>query len=647
MPEISANKEQRKSSRPIRPRKYRLVFGLSRRAQKIVMTLVVMLVVITFGIGTAAIFFFGTVLGLDTDGTNTSTGEVTGGKNIGTLVGQPLTDFQINHAMIMARIHLLLAMGATEDPIDQFNKAVRKTAWRWLASLRYAAKLGITASKEEAAQAELDQFKKDGVFLAEEYEYFIKKRLPDKHIAVADFRAYMRNAMVLSRLENAMATTAWIPPFDMKREISRFTDTFKIESVDIPMSSLDAPVAVTADEARTFYESNPRYFIQPDRMRVSYTMFPVSNFTAAAATLAEARAREHFDSYKSDFETVSNGIKTVRTFAEVKEQLISNIITDMATNYYIEHMSEYTTTDTNYMSVTKPFSEVKDAIVDSLAMKDARGAAEEKAIEFVDTMNPGKIAKLVAMERAAAATNLIVYTSAYFGRYESVPGLDVSSAFNRHAFENLRAGDPYDHFSAPIVEQNAIYVLSYLDKVDSHLSDFEAASNTAYELARIDKKSKALAAKASDIHKALLAGLKASKSFQDAARELKLTPVAGGPFSYLSQPNNIPISALASCNDRELTDPVISTNGATIAYIVSREDGTMSTDPSFLQQLAESIRKGKSDRMFIDWQQKLVAKEQAVIDDKDSDDDADVTNTLKNVKAPAKGKSAGTKSSPR
>jgi len=632
MPETSESKEQRKSSRLSRPRKYRLVFGLSRHTQKLVMTLVVVLVVITFGIGTAAIFLFGSILGLDSDASTTSAGEVVGGKQIGTLAGKPLTDFQLNHAMIMARIHLLLAMGATEDPVDQFNKAVRKTAWRWLASLRYAAKLGITASKEEAAQAELDQFKRDNVFLAEEYEYFLKKRLPEKHISIADFRSYMRNSLVLSRLENAMATTAWLPPFDMQREISRFTDTFKIESVDIPMSSLDAPVTVSADEARTFFESNPRYFIQPDRMRVKYTVFPVSNFTAAAASLAETRAKEHYDNYRSDFETVSNGVKTVQTFAEVKDKLIANLITDMATNYYVEHMGEYTTTDTNYVNITKPFSDVKRTIIDTLAMKDARAAAEEKAIEFVDTMNPGKIATLVPMERAAAATNLVVYTSAYFGRYEAVAGLDVSSTFNRQAFENLRAGDPYDHFSAPILEQNAIYVISYADRIESHLPDFNAASNTAYEFARNDKKAKALNAKAADIHKALQAGLKANKTFQDTARELKLIPVPGGPFNYLSQPTNIPISALASCNDRELTDPVTSSNSVTIAYVVSREDGTMSTDPSFLQQLGESIRKGKSDRLFIDWQQKLVAKEQVVIDDKEIEEDAAATNTLKNAK---------------
>lgn len=623
MSENTEDTERRRSSRPPSPRKYRYAFGLSRHKQKLVMTFVAALVVITFLFGFNELF-------------RSFTGDESElGKKIGTLGGKTLTDFQLQRAKDISRVHLLLAMAETENS-PEFSRNVRKIAWRRLASLRYAAKLGITASKEDTRQFEFAQFSKDGVFNPDAYENFFSQRLPALGITAADFHTYMESALVLSRLENILSTAAWIPPYDMSREIAKYTDSFLIEHIDIPASDFESTITVTENDARTYFANTPRYFMQPDRMRVKYTVFPVSNFAAQAASLPESRAREYYESSRTEFQTPSNG---VQPFAEVKDMIVSNLLAEAATNYYDNHRSDYTITDTNDEQMLKPFADVKEEIVRILARKDTRGLAEEKAMAFQDTMNPAKDGLMVPMERAASATNMVVFTSAYFGRYEHVPGLDVSLEFNRQAFESLRADDPYDHFSAPIVEDSAVYVISFNDKVESHVPDFNSVSNIAYELARKDKVSKATSSKAAEIRKALQTSLKAGKSFSAAAAAQKLTPVSTGPFSWLIQPTNISLSApmiraLTLCKDKELTEPVPTTNGMAIAYVDSRADGRSTTDPSYMQFLAETIREEKIKRMFIDWQQHLVAQEKDIEEDTDLSETDGTTNAARNLPKP-------------
>lgn len=584
------------------------------------MGFVAVLVTFTFVIGFHELF-----MGFSGD-------DAQGGTKIGTLGNVPLTDLQLQRAQAMARVHLILAMNETEGA-PEFDRNVRKTAWRRLASQRYADKLGIKVTKEEAHQLELAQFTRDGVFQAEAYEDFYARRLPRLNISAADFKAYMESTLVISRLENVIAAAAWIPPYDMSREVARYTDSFLIECVNIPTSAVDAPVTVSDEEARAFFESNPRFFTQPERMRVKYVVFPVSNFTAQAAAMPAVRAQEYYDINKAEFTTTSNGVTTARSFDEARDTILSNMAMEAATNYYDKHIEDYTSTDTNDVDVVKPFAAVRNDISQILARIDARNIAEEKAAEFAETMNPKRDGLLVPIERAAAATNLVVHTSGYFGRYERVPELNVSLDFNRQAFESLRADEPYDHFSAPIVEDNNVYVIAYGDKVSEHVPDYKSVASIANELARNDKISKAVAVKAGAVHKALQAGLKAGKSFSEVAASQNLKTISAGPFSWIFQPTNIVLSAtmvkaLTLCNERELTEPMQSTNGMTIAYVASRVDGRSTTDPSYMQFLTETIREEKAKRTFIDWQQRLVADEKVVAEDKELMD-ATATNDVK------------------
>ncbi|MEI6970852.1 MAG: SurA N-terminal domain-containing protein [bacterium] len=623
--EKTDDNRQKKSSRPPAPKRYRFAFGLSRRKQKTIMAFVAVLVTFTFVIGFHQLF-----MGLP--------GDESFGSKIGTLGGLPLTDYQLQKARAMARVHLILAMNETDDSPD-FDRNVRKTAWRRLASHRYAEKLGITGTKEEAYQLELTQFTRDGVFQQDAYENFYDRRLPKLNISAADFRAYMESSLVLARLESAISAAAWLPAYDMSREVSRYTDSFLIECVNVPASALDKPVAVSAVEAREFFDNNPKYFVQPERMRVKYVVFPVSNFMASAAALPSVRALDYYENNKAEFETTTNGVTTARTFDEVKDAIMSNMITEAATNYYDKNVNLYTTTDTNDLEVIRPFAEVSEEITRTLARRDALGIAEERAAEFADTMNPGRDGALITLDRAAAATNLSVNTSQYFARYERVPGLNVSLAFNQLAFESLRPNEPYDHFSAPIVENDNVYVISFDDKRAEHVPDFNSVASIASELAWNDKTSKAVAEKAAEIHKALQAGLKSGKTFQDAAASQNLKTVSAGPFSWIFQPTNIVLSAsmvraITLCNERELTEPIPSTNGITIAYVASRVDGRTTTDPSYMQYLTETIREEKAKRTFIDWQQRLLEGEKVVAEDKELEN-ASATNDVAIEAAPA------------
>jgi len=600
---------ERKAPRAPTPPKYQYTFMFSKRRKKAVMAVLVGVVVITFVIG-----FGGAMVSCFGEGGQTA-------DKVASLGGKPVTATELQEARRDAYIHLCLGIGVRPDT-PQFSLISRKTAWRRLASLRFAAKLGLTVSEKELQTAMKDQFTdRNGTFNAVAYNNFATRTLPSMRILPQEFSRYLRGALILQKLERILGSaTAWIPPADLSREMTRFTDSFVISCVNIDKEQLasDDP-AVSEDEAKEFFAQNAKALSVPDRVRVKYVSFVITNFMSKVNSVAESRAKDYYQSHRSEFTMTTNGTSSVSPFEKVKDQIQTLLVNEDATNYYDDHKSEYTSVDTNDVETLTPFSTVRASILEILKKKDATTLAEDKAMEFTQTMNPGRDGLIVQMDRAAAQAGIPVYTSSYFGRYEEITGIDVPFSFNRDAFD-LVANDPRDHFSNPILGKDAVFVISYGDKVQAHIPDFKEVSDKVYKLAKAARKQKQIAQKADDVRKALKTSLDSGKSFTEAAKSQKLTPESAGPFTWISSPTNITISAAlmeSICLRRsgELTEPVPGSNGVSIAFVVSRVPGLSDSDLRLGQYLAESMREEKTRRLFMDWQQRLVAREKDVIAD--------------------------------
>ena len=293
MAEKNENDDRPRQARPAQ-RRYKFAFGLSRQKQRALMSVIAILVTVTFIIGFHDLFRIG-------EGSDSS------GPVMGKLFGQPVTQGEFNRVLRDAGLYIQFEYRV--DPATPgFAKFQRREAWRRLAAIRYAKKLGLSATLDEAQNAIVGGFvnRDNGEFDRERYVQFVTEGLSRRGVTLEEFRRYMQDTLLVAKLERIVAAAAWLPPFDVSREMARRTDSFLVDCVDIPAARLDQPVKATEDDARAFLEANPKAFTEPDRIRVKYVAFPFSNYVSVAAALPETRAREYYLQNSNKFFVVTN-----------------------------------------------------------------------------------------------------------------------------------------------------------------------------------------------------------------------------------------------------------------------------------------------------------------------------------------------------
>ena len=577
---------------------YRYVFMFSHQRKRLFLALLVGLVAITFVLGFGGAFV--TMFQKD-DGTT--------GDSIGTANGKPVSRAAFARAQMDAYLQLTLSMGIRRENTPAFSKIRDQMAWRRVAALRVAADLGLKTGDAEIHEALRRQFTDpQRGFNDEAYRNFMSRTLESLRVTRYEFMEYLRGSITLAKLEDIIGSAVAISPAEMAQEMARYADALSIEIVTIPENQFAPDVEVSDAEARAYLKENGRRFMVPEKVRVKYVAFSYSNLVDRVAGAMLERAQDYYKGRPEEFSLAgTNGASVLRPFAEVQSDAVMRVTMELATNYYDSHVADYQTTN----GTARPFAEVETDIVTRLRIQDARSLAEDQAREFAALLNPTSEGLLIPLERAAAQTNLSVTTSEFFARYEPVPDLRVPASFNRDAFD-LVPGDARDHYAGPILGEDAASVIAADRKEPQHVPDYTNVAERVTLLARAEKRQKALRARAEEIRKAIRDSLKAGKSFADAARLAQLTPVAAGPFTWLTPPTNVTLPSammegLSMRQPGELTDPIPTTNGVAIAYVASRTPGDAAMGQSFSSYLAGSLREERVRRLFADWESRLVS----------------------------------------
>ena len=493
----------------------------------------------------------------------------------GTLAGENISFGEYRSAYLSTYLARALSLGREADSTPRDEALLRQLSWRRLATLREAAKLGITASEDELVTAIRANFSEtNGVYNRERYQAFLQNIVAPLGFSAGQFENHLREEIVIQKLGNLIGRQAHVTPLEVRQTFETLMDEFTVEYALVNAADVEKGVVVTEADARKLYDADPAAFTIPAQREVSYVAFPVAEFLDEQAEIPE-------------------------------EELL---------DYYELHIEEYTTkeTDTNGQprEVVAELDEVKDGIVQALrraaALEKADAAATDLAFKAIPDRD-GTVPDFAAeAEKAGRKAEKLVP----FARF-AVPLPDGGAAFAAAAFE--LEPNAFDRVSSPVAGEDNIYVIYLEREIEPRVPGFDEAKDQIMAAARRKAVAEALAAKGAAVKEAAAAGLAAGQSFPDAVAAAGVQTATTEPFTGLSgsSSSNAVVQALVQAvvgyNQGEVADPVPFKDGVIVPYLKLRQAAAPATFDAYQGEIASVVRNRRAQGLFREWQDGLLA----------------------------------------
>ena len=493
----------------------------------------------------------------------------------GILAGENVGFGEFRSAYLSTYLARALALGREADSTPRDEALLRELSWRRLATLREAAKLGITASEDELVTAIRANFSEtNGVYNRERYQAFLQNIVAPLGFSAGQFENHLREEIVIQKLGNLIGRQAHVTPLEVRQTFETLMDEFTVEYALVNAADVEKDVAVTEADARKLYEDDPAAFTIPAQREVSYVAFPVAEFLDDQMVVPE-------------------------------EEIL---------DYYELHIEEYTTkeTDTNGQprEVVAELDEVKDGIVQALQRAAALEKADAAATDLAFKAIPDRDGTVPDFAAEAEKAGRKAEKLAPFARF-AVPLPDAGAAFAAAAFE--LEPDAFDRVSAPLAGQDNIYVIYLEREIEPRVPAFDEAKEQVLAAARRKAVAEALAAKGAAVKEAAAAGLAAGRSFPEAVAAAGVTAAATEPFTGLSgsSSSNEVVQALVQAvvgfNQGEVADPVPFADGILVPYLKSRQAAAPATFDAYQGEIASVVRNRRAQGLFREWQDGLLA----------------------------------------
>lgn len=492
--------------------------------------------------------------------------------SIGILFGEPIVHKEFVRARIFA-LGFQKHAGASKEE----REALHKQAWRRIAALRAADAMGITVSDREVGMTiHNDQsFQVNGAFSQARYQSIIQLQLG---VNISTFEDYLREEMIIRKLGSLLGSTLWISPTEVQDSTSRLTDLFTIQVAEAKKDEFIDPEKVTLDDARSFYETNSLIFEIPDQILVRHVSWPVSNYL---------------------------------TEVEVSEEDVMD--------YYDAHLEDYAMLDTNELTTYIPLEDVESNIESNLIRKAAVIKAEADATEFAIDLTPSRYGEAETMEALAEKRGLTISISEPFSEWGKVPELDdVYINFNKAAFA-LDPNDSDTYFSDAVTGKDNVYIIATHTNIPSHIPEFDEVKEKALDLAQQKSDADKFAEQIEEIRTDILDSVKDGSSFADAAKRLNLAVTNLAPFAVYSASMgemdnfNIIVPGILNLNSGQLSDMLLTIDGALLAYVISREPSDFSTTEAIKPDILRTLHGSRMRILFDDWADKLAASAQNAV----------------------------------
>ncbi|MDD4737384.1 MAG: SurA N-terminal domain-containing protein, partial [Kiritimatiellae bacterium] len=376
-------------------------------------------------------------------------------RNAGKLFEEEISFDQFRQARANTYLAVAMMMGEPPRITDRMEKELTSSAWRRMANLKQAEKMGITAGNNEVVNAIKSQqlfADSNGQFSRQRYQNFAYAFLRNLGMTEHHFEEYVREEIIMQKLRAMVAQSLIISPFEIQRTFDTINDQFDVEYVEITPEVAERDIAITDEDIQRFFEANTEAFMIPPKISVRYVAFPISDFTNQVV-ITEDDALAYYNENIDDYTTYE---AKKMTNEEKEQDPVESLSADL---------------DEGGESIIAPFDEVSEQITALLTYERAKNLAAEKATTFAMTLSPDREGNAPTFDEASEKFECTIATTPPFSLDEAIDGIDAGLDFNSDAFDLLPNSD--DYFSNAILGDEYVYVIALDQSYPERIPEFD------------------------------------------------------------------------------------------------------------------------------------------------------------------------------
>ena len=407
---------------------------------------------------------------------------------VGSMKGRPISRDEYIDAYREVELRYLFSTGnwpRNDEMTRQLGIMERETKNRLLL-VEKMKEFNIQVSESSVAQWIAEAFKD-----RENYDGFIKRRLPEQNLAEADLERYVRHEVGIQHLValtglNGKMVTPQEAEIVFRRENEQVdTQIVFLQSTNYLTKVVDNPADLMA-----FYTNRQANYRIPDRVQVVYVKFEATNY------LAEA---------------------------DQKLTGITNLNQRIEDEYTQRGAASFKDANNQPLSPEAAKLKIREDSRQGLALTEARKKAIEFANELLDL--PSATNNLANL---AAAKGVISKVTDPFQEDGQPPDLKVPDNFVRAAFQ-LSPAQPF--YEQPLAAEDGIYLIGFHSRIPSEVRPFETVREKITEDYRKNKATELLNAAGRELHTTLTNGLAQGKTFEAICTEANAPAIDLPAFS--------------------------------------------------------------------------------------------------------------------
>lgn len=531
---------------------------------------------------------------------------------LATLEGKPVNSQEFQQIYAATRVQVAISMGRDLPRTDAVNQQLREMAWKRLVSLRKARELGIEITEEEILQGIQEQpmFQNDqGQFDPRIYAVFLNRFLIQQlGINQHQFEAFIRDELVLQKLQSMVAESILISPAELNRAYRSVTDTFDLQLTRMSFDDVES-VTATEEEARAYFEENQEAFRLPERAVVDYVAFSIQDAAAAVSVPTEeveAYYRDNIDQYT--IEPMDEPAEDLSAESDLTEGSDTNLNIALNATNEVPTLPELEAADLTPTNQFQPLEEVQEEIEAVLKRRKALLALGEEATDFVLAVQDAAY-KDQTFQAVAEEEGYAVQTTEPFSRRSPVPGIDAGASFNRDAFDLGQSLET--SFSDPITGENTIYVLSLVKKIPSEIPSFEEVKEDAVLMASQEATSERLVEKAEAFRDRAQQALDEGGSFSnvvaEAGLEMETLEEVSAAMGIPDHPNqDLILRGILSRNQGEISDILPTQEELLLIHVAERTPAPPQDFAAFRPRIVQNLIGERASRIFNGFQEFLL-----------------------------------------
>ncbi|HQU09924.1 MAG TPA: peptidyl-prolyl cis-trans isomerase, partial [Opitutales bacterium] len=291
----------------------------------------------------------------------------------------------------------------------------------------------------------------------------------------------------------------YVSSYEAEHQIAILETQWDIELAKLSFKDFNPTIPADDTAVEAYYLAHSNDYEVPAQPDLGYLVFDDSQYLSKVATPSDEALHQYFD-------------KHLASFKQGEEQ-------------------------------TPAFDAVKQEVLTHYQQSQAHTLAAQAANDFTYVLFEQKIAfNTAAFTEALNAHHLDMQPLPHFDA-EHIP---TDTVFKRKDLQVAFALDTTVYYSDPISLPNGYGVLIYKDTLAAHIPTLDEVRKTVVADYRVSEKKRLFSEEGPRIQAALIAAMHAGKSFDDAAKELKIETEHFAPFSFENPATQFPMQLLES-----------------------------------------------------------------------------------------------------